>query len=85
MPSELRKFHTYKTLIIENVELPSVVNERLGGTDVGIVCSSHVVFHYHHMSFNLVCILVHLFIIGYAMSKLFVLIEVNNSLSLFCD
>lgn len=52
MPSELITLHTYKTLVIENVELPSVVNGRLGDTDVGIVCSSHVVCHYHHMSFN---------------------------------
>lgn len=28
------------------------MNEWQGDTDVGFVCLSHVVFHYHHMSFH---------------------------------
>jgi len=51
-PSELRTFVTYKTLIIEKIELPSVVNERQGDTEVGFLCLSHIVFHYHHVSFH---------------------------------
>jgi hypothetical protein len=42
----------YKTLIIEKIKLASGVNEKQGDTDVGFVCLSHVVFHYHHVSFN---------------------------------
>jgi len=42
----------YKTLIIEKIKLPSVVNEWQGDTDVGFVCLSHVVFHCHHVSFH---------------------------------
>jgi hypothetical protein len=51
-----------------------------------------VLYVYHMLSFIiilwvfiLVCILVHLLIIGYAMSKLFVLIAMNNSLNLVRD
>lgn len=85
MPSELKIFHTRKLLIIEKEKLPSVVNERLGERDVGI-------YVYHMSSFIiimsfliLVCILMRLFIIGYVMSKLSILIAVNNSVSLVCD
>jgi len=28
------------------------VNEKEGDTDVSIVCLSHFVFHYHHVSFH---------------------------------
>lgn len=85
LPSELRTFFTYKTLIIEKIELPSVVNERQGDTDVGIVCLSHVVFHYHHVSFHF-SLYIGAFINYWVCNvKLFVLIAVNNSLNLVCD